>query len=110
MINHCKFVICYISLKGQYQEIGEGANGFTGQIDCIYVFNLIPFHIKNDKRTYTSLRKLLSQRETTFPLEKKTNVALPGPKTFAGERLNVNASSKEEFHHVIVPLPQLPVR
>jgi hypothetical protein len=70
---------------------------------------LIPFDIKNDKRTYTSPRKLLSQREATFPLEKKTR-ALPGPKTSAGELLIVNASSKEEFHHARALLPQLPVR
>jgi hypothetical protein len=25
-----KFVMCYISFKGKYQEIGEAANGFTG--------------------------------------------------------------------------------
>jgi hypothetical protein len=66
-----KFVMCHISLKGQYQGIGEAANGFTGKIDCISVFNLIPSHMINDKITYTSPRKLLSHREATFPLEKK---------------------------------------
>jgi hypothetical protein len=25
-----KFVMCYIGLKGQYKEVGEAANGFTG--------------------------------------------------------------------------------
>jgi hypothetical protein len=44
-----------------------------------------------------------------FRLRKK-HAALPGPKTSAGELLIVNTSSKEEFHHARVPLPQLPVR
>jgi hypothetical protein len=78
-------------------------------MDCISVFNLIPFHLKNDKITYTPLRKLLSHREATFPLEIK-HADLPELKTSAGELLIVNTFSKEEFHHARAPLPQLPVR
>jgi hypothetical protein len=42
--------------------------------------------------------------------KRKKHMALPGPKTSAGELLIVHTSSIEEFHHARAPLPQLPVR
>jgi hypothetical protein len=65
--------------------------------------------MKNDKITYIHPRKLLSHREATFPLEKKTRGSSRA-KTSAGELLIVNTSSKEEFHHARALLPQLHVR
>jgi hypothetical protein len=54
--------MCYISLKGQYQEIGEAANGFSGQIDCICIFNLIPFHKKMIKEIHFSPEIIVTKR------------------------------------------------